>query len=337
MKLYPAIDLRDGQVVRLTQGDYDKMTVYGTDPCAQARQFVAAGAKYLHVVDLDGAKDGTLSNYDTIAALAKQGGLYIEVGGGIRTEERIERYLSLGVGRCILGSVAVTDFEFTARMAAKVRRSDRGGRGRQRWLCCHPRLERGQRRKGRGLLQAGWRQRACKAIIYTDIACDGAMQGTNLALYRQLSAEVPGLEFTASGGISSEAELRELERHGGGGRHPGQEPLHRGAGPCPLPYSWYRNKRRGKRKMITKRIIPCLDVRNGRVVKGTNFEGIKDVADPVEMARLYNAAGADELVFYDITASFEGRALFTEILTPGRQRDLHPPDGGRRHPHAGRF
>ena len=73
MKLYPAIDLRNGQVVRLTQGDYDKMTVYGTDPCAQARQFVAAGAKYLHVVDLDGAKDGTLSNYDTIAALAKQG------------------------------------------------------------------------------------------------------------------------------------------------------------------------------------------------------------------------------------------------------------------------
>ena len=78
--------------------------------------------------------------------------------------------------------------------------------------------------------------------------------------------------------------------------------------------------------MITKRIIPCLDVRNGRVVKGTNFEGIKDVADPVEMARMYNAAGADELVFYDITASAEGG-----------QRDLHPPHGGRRRQHAGRF
>ena len=89
--------------------------------------------------------------------------------------------------------------------------------------------------------------------------------------------------------------------------------------------------------MITKRIIPCLDVRNGRVVKGTNFEGIKDVADPVEMARMYNAAGADELVFYDITASAEGRALFTDILTPGGQRDLHPPHGGRRRQHAGRF
>ena len=72
MQLFPAIDLRGGQVVRLTQGDYDRMTVYGQDPCAQARSFVAAGAKNLHVVDLDGAKDGTLSNYDTIAALAKQ-------------------------------------------------------------------------------------------------------------------------------------------------------------------------------------------------------------------------------------------------------------------------
>ena len=82
MNLFPAIDLRGGKVVRLTQGDYDRMTVYGEDPCAQARQFVEAGARYLHVVDLDGAKDGTLSNYRSIAALAKQGGLYIEVGGG---------------------------------------------------------------------------------------------------------------------------------------------------------------------------------------------------------------------------------------------------------------
>lgn len=213
MKLYPAIDLRNGQVVRLTQGDYDKMTVYGTDPCAQARQFVAAGAKYLHVVDLDGAKDGTLSNYDTIAALAKQGGLYIEVGGGIRTEERIAKYLSLGVGRCILGSVAVTDFEFTARMLQKY--GDQiavGVDAKDGFVAIHGWKE-VSAEKGvdfcKRLEAAG-----CKAIIYTDIACDGAMQGTNLALYRQLSAEVPGVEFTASGGISSEAELLELERMG---------------------------------------------------------------------------------------------------------------------------
>ena len=171
------------KVVRLTQGDYDRMTVYGEDPCAQAREFLAAGAKNLHVVDLDGAKDGTLSNYDTIAALAKQGGLYIEVGGGIRTEERIETYLSLGVGRCILGSVAVTDFAFTARMLKKY--GDKiavGVDAKDGYVAIHGWKE-VSAEPGvdfcRRLADAG-----CTAIIYTDIACDGAMKGTNLGLYR---------------------------------------------------------------------------------------------------------------------------------------------------------
>ena len=213
MKLYPAIDLRSGRVVRLTQGDYDRMTVYGADPCAQARAFLSAGAKYLHVVDLDGAKDGTLSNYDTIAALAEQGGLFIEVGGGIRTEERIEKYLSLGVGRCILGSVAVTDFDFTARMLQKYgEKIAVGVDAKDGYVAIHGWKE-VSAEKGvdfcKRLADAG-----CRAIIYTDIACDGAMQGTNLTLYRQLQTEVPGVEFTASGGIASEAELLELEQMG---------------------------------------------------------------------------------------------------------------------------
>ena len=213
MQLFPAIDLRGGKVVRLTQGDYSRMTVYGEDPCAQAREFLAAGAKNLHVVDLDGAKDGTLSNYDTIAALAKQGGLYIEVGGGIRTEERIETYLSLGVGRCILGSVAVTDFAFTARMLKKY--GDKiavGVDAKDGYVAIHgwkevsaePGVDFCKR-----LADAG-----CTAIIYTDIACDGAMRGTNLGLYRTLAKEVSGVAFTASGGISSEAELLELKKMG---------------------------------------------------------------------------------------------------------------------------
>ena len=213
MNLFPAIDLRDGKVVRLTQGDYDCMTVYGEDPCAQARQFVEAGARYLHVVDLDGAKDGTLSNYGSIAALAEQGGLYIEVGGGIRTEERIEKYLSLGVDRCILGSVAVTDFDFTARVLKRYgERIAVGVDAKDGFVAIHGWKE-VSAEKGvdfcRRLADAG-----CTAIIYTDIACDGAMQGTNLALYRQLAAEVPGVAFTASGGISSEAELLELKKMG---------------------------------------------------------------------------------------------------------------------------
>ena len=213
MQLFPAIDLRGGQVVRLTQGDYDRMTVYGEDPCAQARQFVEAGARYLHVVDLDGAKDGTLSNYGSIAALAEQGGLYIEVGGGIRTEERIEKYLSLGVDRCILGSVAVTDFDFTARMLKRYgERIAVGVDAKDGFVAIHGWKEVSSE-KGvdfcRRLADAG-----CTAIIYTDIACDGAMQGTNLALYRQLAAEVPGVAFTASGGISSESELLKLKKMG---------------------------------------------------------------------------------------------------------------------------
>ena len=117
MQIFPAIDLSGGQVVRLYQGDYDQMTVYGQDPCAVAREFLDAGC--LHVVDLDGARDGTLANFESIAAIARQGGLFIEVGGGIRTEDRIREYLDLGVSRCILGTVAVKDFAFTARMAEK--------------------------------------------------------------------------------------------------------------------------------------------------------------------------------------------------------------------------
>ena len=183
MNLFPAIDLRGGKVVRLTQGDYDRMTVYGEDPCAQARQFVEAGARYLHVVDLDGAKDGTLSNYGSIAALAKQGGLYIEVGGGIRTEERIEKYLSLGVNRCILGSVAVTDFDFTARMLKRYgERIAVGVDAKDGFVAIH-----------------GWKEVS-------------AEKGVDFC--KRLAAEVPGVAFTASGGISSEAELLELKKMG---------------------------------------------------------------------------------------------------------------------------
>ena len=194
MQLFPAIDLRGGQVVRLTQGDYDRMTVYGQDPCAQARSFVAAGAKNLHVVDLDGAKDGTLSNYDTIAALAKQGGLYIEVGGGIRTEERIEKYLSLGVGRCILGSVAVTDFAFTARMLQKY--GDKiavGVDAKDGYVAIHGWKE-VSAEKGvdfcRRLADAG-----CTAIIYTDIAC-GVNAGIDTVLV--LSGETKEADLAGS-------------------------------------------------------------------------------------------------------------------------------------------
>ncbi len=212
MKLYPAIDLRGGQAVRLYQGDYDQMTVYNADPVAQARAFIDAGAKYLHVVDLDGAKDDTTANLQTIAAIAKLGGLKIEVGGGIRDEERIRRYLDLGVDRCILGTIAVKDFAFTEKMARTY----------------GARIAVGVDIKQGYVAVNGWKEvthepgvdfcRRCAAagvgaIIATDISRDGTMQGTNLDLYRELLT-IPGIEVTASGGIARMEELAALQDMG---------------------------------------------------------------------------------------------------------------------------
>ena len=212
MQIFPAIDLSGGQVVRLYQGDYDQMTVYGADPCAVARDFIAAGARYLHVVDLDGAKDGTLANFESIAAIARQGGLYIEVGGGIRTEERIQQYLDLGVSRCILGTIAVQDFDFTARMAQKY--GDKiavGVDARNGYVAINGWKE----LSGETGIEFCRRLRdaGVQTVIYTDISRDGAEKGTNLELYREL-ANIDGLNITASGGVSSLEELKELQAIG---------------------------------------------------------------------------------------------------------------------------
>ena len=212
MRILPAIELRDGKVVRLYQGDYDNMTVYGQDPAAQAAAFAAAGAGDLHVVDLDGAKDGTLANFKTIEALTRQGGLYIEVGGGIRDEERIRRYLDLGAERVILGTVAVRNFDFTARMAKTYGSHIAVGvDARDGFVAVNGWKElTGERGVAfcRRLRDAGVR-----TVIYTDISRDGAEQGTNLALYRELTA-IRGLNIIASGGVSFEEELLELREMG---------------------------------------------------------------------------------------------------------------------------
>lgn len=212
MKLFPAIDLRGGQAVRLYQGDYDQMTVYNPDPADQARAFAAAGAKYLHVVDLDGAKDDTTANLPAIARIAAESDLYIEVGGGIRDEERILRYLDLGVSRCILGTVAVRDFDFTARMAQKYGDKIAVGVDMKEGLVAVAGWKEVTPEPGvafcRRLAEAGVR-----AVIATDISRDGTMQGTNMDLYRELLT-IPGLEITASGGIAKMEELDTLQTMG---------------------------------------------------------------------------------------------------------------------------
>ena len=212
MELLPAIDLRDGKVVRLFQGDYDQMTVYGDDPAAQAKAFAAAGARNLHVVDLDGAKDGTTANFETIQNIVRATGLSVEVGGGIRTEERIRRYLDLGVDRCILGTIAVKDFDFTAKMAQKYgKRIAVGVDARDGFVAINGWKELSTE-KGVDFCRRLW-DAGVQTVIYTDISRDGAEMGTNLELYQELST-IKGLNIIASGGISFESELLELERMG---------------------------------------------------------------------------------------------------------------------------
>lgn len=208
MKIFPAIDLRGGKVVRLLKGDYDQMTVFGDDPLAAAKKFAAAGAEFLHVVDLDGAKDGDNPNFDVVRALALESGMKVEIGGGIRSEETIKRYLDAGVWRVILGTIAVKDPDFTADMIRKY-----GGR-----------VAVGVDIDGRNAAIHGWTEVSeitvdqifarlaadgVSCIICTDISKDGAMEGTNRQLYRELSEKYP-VDIVASGGVSSMEDVAAL-------------------------------------------------------------------------------------------------------------------------------
>ena len=205
MKIFPAIDLKNGEVVRLTKGDYNRVEVYSQNPVQTAADFIRQGATNLHVVDLDGARDGQTINFEPVRAIAQQGGLFIQVGGGIRDEERIRRYLELGVNRVILGTAALENPFFTREMVAKYGRKIAVGV---------------DARDGKVAVR-GWRETSavdsmdfCRelaeigvsTIIYTDISRDGAMQGTNLDVYRQLSQGVK-VNTIASGGVSGMSDI----------------------------------------------------------------------------------------------------------------------------------
>ena len=217
MQIFPAIDLRDGRAVRLLRGDYDQMTVYSAQPCGVARRFIRAGAQRLHIVDLDGAKDGrpSMANWTEIEALVQQGHAFIEAGGGIRTEERILQYLDLGVNRCVLGTAAVEDFAFTERMARRYREKIAVGvDARDGKVATHGWLKTSGEDSFdlcRRLRDAG-----VQTVIYTDISKDGTLSGTNLDAYRRLT-QIEGLNVVASGGISSVLELRALNEMGAAG------------------------------------------------------------------------------------------------------------------------
>ena len=212
MILLPAIDLYEKMAVRLFKGDYANMTVYSKNPIEVAWDFEAKGAKYIHMVDLEGAKDGTTPNLSVVEQVAKETSLFVEIGGGIRNMETVQRYLDAGVSRVILGTAAVNDEAFLQAAVTKY----------------GEKIAVGADVKDGCIAIKGWLEKSAvtledflqkmealgvKNVICTDISRDGAMRGTNLELYKVLSKKYK-LDITASGGVSTMDDIRKLREMG---------------------------------------------------------------------------------------------------------------------------
>jgi len=210
MLIFPAIDLYEKKAVRLLKGDYANMTVYSNDPLSVAKDFEAAGAKYIHMVDLEGAKDGTTPNLSVVKAVARGTSLSVEVGGGIRSLEVMENYFSAGVSRVILGTSAVTDEAFLKTALSLY--GDRiavGADVKDGYIAIKGWLESSEYTVD--AFFAKMEALGVSTVICTDISKDGAMRGANLELYRELS-EKYRVNIIASGGVSSMDDLRALKR-----------------------------------------------------------------------------------------------------------------------------
>ena len=212
MEIFPAIDLYGGKAVRLLKGDYAQMTVYDDDPVAVARRFAALGAKNVHVVDLEGAKIGVPAHAETVKKIAKETGLFIEIGGGIRNMQTVDEYLSAGASRVILGTAAVTDEAFLKSALEKY--GERIAVGAD---IAEGRIAiRGWLEKSEYTTDAFFKKMQAlgvKTIICTDISKDGAMKGANLALYKELG-EKYAVQIVASGGVSGLEDVKALAQSG---------------------------------------------------------------------------------------------------------------------------
>ena len=212
MNIFPAIDLYEGKAVRLYQGDYAQMTVYSENPPELAEAFVRAGAKHIHIVDLEGAKSGATPNFEIVRAIKETSGAFCEIGGGVRSMEVVDRYLGAGLDRVILGTAALTDEAFLREAVGKY-----GGK-----------IAVGVDIKDGFVAIRGWTEKStvdafafCEkmqslgvtTLICTDISRDGAMRGTNRQLYQELSKQFT-LQIVASGGVSTMDDVRALSALG---------------------------------------------------------------------------------------------------------------------------
>ncbi|KIL27543.1 MULTISPECIES: 1-(5-phosphoribosyl)-5-[(5-phosphoribosylamino)methylideneamino]imidazole-4-carboxamide isomerase [Bacillus] len=206
--LYPAIDMRNGKCVRLVQGDYDQETIYGDSPLDMARRFANEGAKWIHLVDLDGAKAGKRVNHEHVLAIASSLDVNVQIGGGIRTEEDVAFYLNNGVSRVILGSSAVSNPVFVKKMLAQYgEKIAIGIDARNGFVSTEGWLETSEVKAeelGKELAKEG-----AEVFIFTDIQMDGMLSGPNVESTVRL-AEATGKQVIASGGVSAVGDLQKL-------------------------------------------------------------------------------------------------------------------------------
>jgi phosphoribosylformimino-5-aminoimidazole carboxamide ribotide isomerase len=212
LTIYPAIDMRGGKCVRLLQGDYDKETIYGDSPFEMAKSFAEAGAEWIHMVDLDGAKDGKRVNDRFVIEAAQNLDAKVQIGGGIRSEADILHYLENGVDRVIIGSIAVSNPEFAIEMIEKYGAKIAVGiDAKNGYVATHGWLDTSSVKAvelGKRFADAG-----AETFIFTDIATDGTLAGPNIDAVWEL-AEVTGKNVIASGGVSSLADLQAIAQKG---------------------------------------------------------------------------------------------------------------------------
>lgn len=208
MLIFPAIDLYGGKAVRLYKGDYAQMTVYSDDPVSVARDFAAAGAQCIHLVDLEGARDGNTPNLEIVRTIAESTPLFTEIGGGIRSMDVVDTYLSAGVDRVILGTAAVKDEVFLKEALAKYGERIAVGVDIKDGMVAIKGWTETSDRDARAFCRH-MQTLGVRTIICTDISKDGAMVGTNRELYGELSREL-ALQIVASGGVSSLDDVRHL-------------------------------------------------------------------------------------------------------------------------------
>lgn len=307
MLILPAIDILGGKCVRLRKGDYKAVTKYFDDPFEVALSFVKAGARALHIVDLDGARNGKPINKGLILKIANSFDVDLQVGGGIRTFDDAKFYLENGVSKIILGSSALSSPSLIKKIVQKY--------GSDRSVVSID-------INGNEIAFDGWLKQirlditkfldelfslGVRNLIITDVSKDGTLAGVNCGLFKSIAKD-KRFKVIAAGGVSCQKDLKRLSVLGLSGVISGKA-IYDGRIKLKEAIQSFDDN-----NQLAKRIVPCMDISDGRVKKGVKFANLIDAGDPVELGKYYSNCGADELVFLDITATVENRKTRLELV-----------------------